>query len=388
MTIAINQNSMIGSPGQINPDVHLGGIKEKSVPKGIGRKGAGGYFYWFTRNAEGKRVDIPLGTTDQKLAERKLGMMQARSEDGGGDPTLLSKKFSVIAAQFEKQIVPSYALTTQSSFVSRLHADLIPFFGDMKICDIGERQVIDYKFMREGKGRNAVSIQVELSNLKTIMNVVRPNWILPNCKRPEMRFRNVTDAIDVYFSSEGEFQAILFRCPDEIQPMVVVARKTGLRRANILGMKWAWVNMIQRKITVPGACFKNRKVHVVKMNQTVLAVFKELRMESALVFPPVGRFADRKWLTWVNYVCVSFKQACVAEGRLDFTFHGLRHDFCSQLVMAGVPLYTVSKMAGHSSIKVTERYSHLSPDFISEGFDVLDNPNVGMMLEREAEALD
>ncbi len=45
-----------------------------------------------------------------------------------------------------------------------------------------------------------------------------------------------------------------------------------------------------------------------------------------------------------------------------YTFHVLRHTFASWLVMDNVPLYTVSKWLGHSSIKVTERYAHLAPD--------------------------
>jgi len=51
------------------------------------------------------------------------------------------------------------------------------------------------------------------------------------------------------------------------------------------------------------------------------------------------------------------------EDRKDkVVFHTLRHTFASWLVMRGVPLYTVSKLMGHKSIDMTERYSHLSPD--------------------------
>jgi site-specific recombinase XerD len=39
----------------------------------------------------------------------------------------------------------------------------------------------------------------------------------------------------------------------------------------------------------------------------------------------------------------------------------MRHDFCSKLVQADTNLYLVSKMASHSSIKQTEKYSHLAP---------------------------
>ena len=43
------------------------------------------------------------------------------------------------------------------------------------------------------------------------------------------------------------------------------------------------------------------------------------------------------------------------------SIHKLRHTFCSHLVSAGVPLRVVQALAGHSSITVTERYSHLAP---------------------------
>lgn len=386
---------MLVSDCQVNPEVHSGGMQEESVPKRMRRKGKRGNFYTSFRDpalkgADGrsKLIEVSLGTNDEVLAQRLLGEMDARRADGGGDPTLLNKKFSFIAQKFIKEVVPSYSKTTQVSIKSRIKADLIPFFGEMRINDIGERQVIDYKFKREEIKRNAVSIQVELSNLKSIISGVRPGWKLPCGKKPQMRFLYKTDPIDVYFNSEAEFQAILGRCPDELKPIILVARKTGLRRANVLGMKWPWVNMIQRKITIPGACFKNGKVHVVKMNKTAHGVFRDLRMEGDLVFPPTGKYKDLAWATWIHYVCESFKEACSAEGRRDFTFHGLRHDFCSQLVMAGVPLYTVSKLAGHSSIKITERYAHLAPDILTDAIHLLDVPPVASELERKMEVID
>jgi len=391
MNIATNQIDMLSSRRQTSPDSYRDGSEEDTLPKRMRRKGKRGNFFTSFRDPDlkdpktgyGKLIEVSLRTNDETLAQRRLGELDARRADGGGDPTLLNKKFSVIAEQFLKQIVPTYSPTTQRSITSRIKADLIPFFGNVRIADIGERLVIDYKFMREGRGRNGVSIEVELSNLKSIMNLVRPTWRLPARKRLEMRYLNVTDPVDVYFNSEEEFQRILGFCPDEIKAMVVIARKTGLRRANITGMKWAWVNVVRGIITIPGSEHKNKKPHVVKMNKTVHALFRSMRIEGNLVFPPTGKYKALAWGTWLNYICDSFKKACRSGRRPDFTFHGLRHDFCSQLVMRGIPLYTVSKMAGHSSIKITERYAHLAPDIIADAIHVLDEPAVGIVLEQK-----
>jgi site-specific recombinase XerD len=53
--------------------------------------------------------------------------------------------------------------------------------------------------------------------------------------------------------------------------------------------------------------------------------------------------------------------------------HTLRHPFASYLVMAGVDLRTVQELLGHSTVKVTEQYSHLSSDHRNRAVRVLNS---------------
>lgn len=68
-----------------------------------------------------------------------------------------------------------------------------------------------------------------------------------------------------------------------------------------------------------------------------------------------------------SFVTHKFKKYLRASGVKNsegLNLHSLRHTFASHLVMAGVNLCTVSKLLGHSSVRVTEMYAHLVPDHL------------------------
>jgi len=76
----------------------------------------------------------------------------------------------------------------------------------------------------------------------------------------------------------------------------------------------------------------------------------------------------------------AFKNVCrelfnqgVTDRRYKVCFHTLRHSFAGRLVEASQDLYSVSKLLGHSTIRMTERYAHLSPEKFKGALDVLNN---------------
>lgn len=57
----------------------------------------------------------------------------------------------------------------------------------------------------------------------------------------------------------------------------------------------------------------------------------------------------------------------------DAVIHSYRHTYASRLVQLGVPLYSVQRLLGHSTLKMTERYAHLTPESFRESAKLLDS---------------
>ena len=105
------------------------------------------------------------------------------------------------------------------------------------------------------------------------------------------------------------------------------------------------------------------------LNQKALEVINDRKkLNHNLVFTLNGESFNP------DYVCKQFKKCVIKAGiNSKLNFHSLRHTFASWLVQRGVSIYEVSKLLGHSDIKVTEIYSHLRAEDLRESVNKLTN---------------
>ena len=135
---------------------------------------------------------------------------------------------------------------------------------------------------------------------------------------------------------------------------------TGLRLGELIGLQWTDVDFVRKVITVHNSetfTTKNKKIRVVPMSEQLwrmLAVCKETA-SCAVVFHLNGQQLNGE------KVSKAFK-AYVRSAKLNdgLHFHSLRHTFATWLVQDGASIYEVQKLMGHSSLTVTQIYSHLA----------------------------
>lgn len=157
---------------------------------------------------------------------------------------------------------------------------------------------------------------------------------------------------------------------DHLRPLVLVALNTGLRRGELLGLRWGDVNLPAKLLTVTAASAKSGHTRRVPLNDEAhrtLSAWSARRgspPNDSLVFPR----ADGQRMTRID---TAWRSLMGAAGLTSFRLHDCRHHFASRLVQRGVDLYAVKELLGHSEIAMTERYSHLAPDNLRAAVDAL-----------------
>jgi integrase len=146
---------------------------------------------------------------------------------------------------------------------------------------------------------------------------------------------------------------------DHLKPMVLISLNTGLRRGELFNLTFVNVDLKKGTIRIEGDSTKNGKSRYVPLNKEAAGIFqdwlKQTGETSGLVFPgKEGKIFDTLKTSWGKLL----KAADITN----FRWHDMRHNFASQLVMAGVDLNTVRELLGHSDMKMTLRYAHLAPE--------------------------
>jgi integrase len=158
---------------------------------------------------------------------------------------------------------------------------------------------------------------------------------------------------------------------DYLQPMVLLTVNTGLRRGEVLQLRWTDVDMLQRKLLVRGDNAKNGKTRHIPLNNEALTTLRKWRSDSpSTEWVFAGRGGER-----MRAVKTSWKRVLRSAAIIDFRWHDLRHHFASQLVMKAVDLNTVRELLGHSDLTMTLRYAHLSPEHKADAVAKLCEPD-------------
>lgn len=177
-------------------------------------------------------------------------------------------------------------------------------------------------------------------------------------KEPTRRIRYLTHV---------EADRLLAELPQHLRDMAAFSLASGLRAANVTGLRWSAVDLDRRLAWVHPDEAKARRAIPVPLNGEAMAILqKQIGKHRELVFTfkgkPIEQVSTAAWY-----------KALGRAGIENFRWHDLRHTWASWHVQGGTPLNVLQELGGWASYSMVQRYAHLAADHLAPWADRLAN---------------
>jgi len=329
-----------------------------------------GGIWWTSIRHNGKRIQKSLETSDRKLAKAIEAKVKTEIVEGTYFEKLIgrNKTFKDMMDKFMEEHAPKVSYSMQKSYSSYLK-HLMSFFKSGLIA-ITPKEISKYKVLRKGEGAMPATTNRELAMLSKAFNLAVNEWEWlkdnPVSRVPKEKENNKRDR---WLTQDDECRLIK-HCPAWLSDIVVFALNTGLRQDELLSLQWSRVSFEREVMLIDKT--KSGKPRAVPLNQIAINILNQrskakIRTIKDLVFPT---FNGTKILP--SNLRRAFYEALRKAGIENFKFHDLRHTFATRLVQRETDIYMISKLLGHEDIRMTQRYSHHSPESLRVGVEILE----------------
>lgn len=307
---------------------------------------------------DGRRKRKVVGSTvteaRQALAVIRSQIVRGEYKLKGPAPHVTLEEFSVRYMEHSKANKRSW-----ESDRDRLKP-LLKAFGGQRLSAISPSSLDQYKTRRiQAVGPRTVNMELSLLrrmfNLAIVWGKAEKNPIhgVKMFREPERQMRIL---------SPEEQRKLLLASPIHLRELILFALYTGMRRGEILRLRWDAIDAKIQTITVVET--KSGRLRRIPINFVVAEVLEGRRKEKGpFVFTWQGKPFARFNKTW--------RKAVLAAKIPPIRFHDLRHTFATRLVLAGIDLVTVKELLGHQTIQMTLRYSHPAPENHRQAVDRL-----------------
>lgn len=360
-------------------------------------------YYLYYRH-DGKQANIKLGVDGQitPAIARDLAKEKAGEVAKGTDVQEVKKQV--------KQAKKKEALSTLSKFIetkfepwlfsqnpktAKARADVLKtsfaHLMDYQLSDIKPHLIEQWRIERKAKGNKNASINRQVTNLKSCLSraveweVIEKHELhkvkpLPEdnskvrylSKDEEARLRSAMRERDERIKQERDngnqhrternydlLPSLRDKTfADHLEPIVLLAMNTGMRRGEILSLRWDDISFETKTLTVQFANAKSGKTRHIPLNGEAYRTLQSWQADTdshGIVF----KGSTGKAMTDIGK---AWDKLLADAGISNFRFHDLRHHFASKLVMASVDLNTVRELLGHGDLAMTLRYAHLAPE--------------------------
>jgi integrase len=312
-----------------------------------------------------------------------------RELDDHGEETLSATRmtFAQLADYYKKKylIEAQYVdgrkiegLRSLDSVMSRW-TTIKDYFAKKRLRSITHGDIMKFRSDRlkmptiRNKPRSITSVNRELEVLRKIFNIAqREGWIIKNpFNKGDVLISKSDEKKRERILTREEEEKLLGACTqrrEHIRPIIICAIDTGMRRGEILTLKWADIDFDNKLIMIQAFNTKTMKERQIAMTERLVS-------ELLSIYEQSTKEADALVFGITNNVKKAFNSARKIAGLPDVRFHDLRHTHATRLVAAHIPLSEVGRVLGHTQANTTYRYVNANVETARRAAAVLDKFN-------------
>lgn len=296
------------------------------------------------RDENGKRVQkaLPVGKEAAILALQKKIVEVFDRKQG-----IKRRSTKIGFNAFSETYLQDYAMIAKKSWKTDACQLRImnEFFEDIELREISPLMIQKFRASRLREGVTESTCNRYLALLKRMFSIAIEEGYAGENPVKKVKFFSEKSNLRERILTEEEEERLMETGSDALKPILVVALNTGMRRGEILNLRWVQIDFKAKRIRVEKT--KSGEVRHIPINDVLLYELRRLKGKNSHVFfnPETGKpYVDLK---------KGFKAACRRADIKGMRFHDLRHTFASRLVEKGADIETVRDLLGHHSITIT-----------------------------------
>ncbi|MBX3646211.1 MAG: site-specific integrase [Rhodocyclaceae bacterium] len=311
-------------------------------------------YWWVKISLEDREpVQRSTGTSDRRKAHEFHDKLKAQLWD--------EQRLGVKPCHSWKEAVVRWV--SESKHKANHWQDLVylkwldQYLGDKLLPDINRVLIDRIIAARLAGGVSNASVNRTMQVVRVILRRAVTDWEWLD-KTPKFRWLPEPTRRIRWLTRE-EAQRLIAVLPVHLAAMTRFSLETGLRRANVTGLRWSQVDLVRKCAWIHADQAKARKPIPVPLSAAAIEVVREqigknLEFVFTYLGKPVKQVNTKAW-----------GKALKAAGIEDFRWHDLRHTWASWHVQAGTPLYALQELGGWESPEMVQRYAHLSSEHLA-----------------------
>ncbi len=296
---------------------------------------------------------------DSKLeAEKWARDLEAQVDRFGAAPDtkiLESTTLGQLLERYQREISPTKRGSVQE--IQRLDVLRRHDLAYRTMIGLSQQDIASFRDERLQTVAPSTTVR-ELAILSHVLEVAIRDWGLPLAKNVVKLVRRPVIRNERSRRLTGdEEQRLLDGCDGGQTPylktLLILAIETGMRRGELLGLRWSDISHNRRVITL--AMTKNGSGREVPLSQRAFDALMDWKsradVDQSTIFPMTAGALEQAW-----------RRLLARSNVKELRFHDLRHEGVSRLFERGLNMIEVSSISGHKELRMLKRYTHLSAD--------------------------